>query len=99
MHKWDPVERGHGEQANLENRLAAYYGPGLQEQPLPEASLLRLKTRLEPQRSSKRQRLWQWYKRAHLRPGSMRRHTQRTTTPAKHTTDTFSRLVFDTRHT
>jgi hypothetical protein len=99
MHKWDPVERGHGEQADLENRLAAYYGPELQEQPLPEASWLRLKTRLEPQRSSKRQRLWQWYKRSHLRPGSMRRHIHRRSMPAKNMKDTFSRLVFETRQT
>jgi len=96
MHKWDPVERGHGEQANLDNRLATYYGQELQEQPLPEASWLRLKTRLEPQRSSKRQRLWQWYKRSHLRRGSMRRHIHRRSMPAN-MKDAFSRLVFETR--
>src|SRR5260370_839628 len=83
MHKWDPVERGHGEQANLENRLAAYYGPELQEQPLPEASWLRLKTRLEQQRSYKRQRLCQWYKQSHLQPRSMRRHIHSTSNTAR----------------
>ena len=96
MHEWNPVERGHGEHPNLDKRLSAYYGPELQEQPLPESSWLRVRTHLGPQRSSKRQRLWRWHTlhRLRLRPRGRRVH--RRPIPAN-IRDAFSRLVYETR--
>lgn len=100
MQERNPVERGHGEQADLESRLAAYYGPELHEQPLPESSWLRLRTRLEPQRPSKLQRLQQWYRRNQyrLRPGHLRWRAHRNGKPVPaHIRDAFSRLIYETR--
>ena len=49
MHEWKQESRD-GEQPDLEERLAAYYGPQLQEQPLSSASWQRLRSQLGPQR-------------------------------------------------
>jgi len=96
MHEWNPVERGHGEHPNLDKRLSAYYGPELQEQPLPESSWLRVRTHLGPQRSSKRQRLWRWHTIHRLRLRPRGRRVRRRPIPAN-IRDVFSRLVYETR--
>ena len=96
MHEWNPVERGHGEHPHLDKRLSAYYGPELQEQPLPESSWLRVRTRLGPQRSSKRQRLWRWHTIRHPRLRPRGRRVHRRPIPAN-IRDAFSRLVGETR--
>ncbi len=96
MHEWNPVERGHGEQTNLDRRLSAYYGPELQEQPLPESSWQRVRTHLGPQQSSKRQRLRRWHTISRLRLRPIRRRVHRRSVPAN-IRDTFSRLVYETR--
>jgi len=100
MQERDPVERGPGEQADLESRLAAYYGPELHEQPLPESSWLRLRTRLEPQRISKLQRMQQWYHRneSRLLPGHLRWRVRRNVRPVPtYIRDAFLRLINETR--
>lgn len=96
MHEWNPVERGHGEHPNLDERLSAYYGPELQEQPLPESSWLGVRTHLGPQRSSKRQRLRRWHTIHHLRLRPRGRRVRRRPIPAN-IRDAFSRLVYETR--
>ena len=96
MHEWNPVESGHGEHPNLDKRLSAYYGPELQEQPLPESSWLRVRTHLGPQRSAKRQRSRRWHTLHHLRLRSLGRRVRRGPIPAT-IRDAFSRLVYETR--
>ena len=100
MQERTPIEREHGEQADLESRLAAYYGPEQHEQPLPESSWLRLRARLEPQRLSKLQRIQQWYHRNQypLLPGHLRWRVHRNGRPVPtHIRDAFSRLIYETR--
>jgi hypothetical protein len=100
MQERNPVEKGRGEQADLESRLAAYYGPELHEQSLPESSWMRLRTRLEPQRLSKVQRILQWYHRNQfsLLPGHLRWRVRRNGRPVPtHIRDAFSRLIYETR--
>ncbi len=96
MQERTPVESGHAEQASLENKLAAYYGPRLREQPLPESSWLHVKPYLEPQQPSKHQRLQQWYNRnrRRLRPALIRRRARTRSIPAN-IRDAFSRLVYE----
>ena len=62
MNEWDSVEKEERERQSLDERLRAYYGPALQEQPLPSSSWLRLRSRLGSQRSARRQfgRRWRW---------------------------------------
>lgn len=57
MYEWKSSERGDKEQAELEERLAAYYGPRLREQPLPASSWRRLQSQLGSQPSRKFRRL------------------------------------------
>ena len=100
MQERNPVERGHGGQADLESRLAAYYGPELHEKPLPESSWLSLRTRLESQRLTKLQRIQQWYHRNQYRlwPGHLRGRVHRNGRPVPaHMRDAFSRLIYETR--
>lgn len=52
MYEWKPTEKSRREQADLEKRLSAYYGPALREQPLPASSWLRLRSKLGSQHSS-----------------------------------------------
>jgi len=54
MHEWKQESKD-GEQPDLEERLAAYYGPQLREQPLSSASWQRLRSQLGPQRPP---RIW-----------------------------------------
>ncbi len=61
MHEWKEDSR-RTEQPDLEERLTAYYGPQLREQPLSSASWQRLRSQLGPQRPPKRRHM--------LRPGS-----------------------------
>lgn len=96
MHEWSHAEKGHGEQASLDNRLAAYYGPELREQPLPESAWLGLRAYLGPQKLSKRQRVRQWYNRYRPRRVQILRRVHRRSTPA-YIQDSFVRLVYETR--
>jgi len=52
MHEWKEDSR-RTEQPDLEERLTAYYGPQLREQPLSSASWQRLRSQLGPQRPPK----------------------------------------------
>ena len=54
MYEWDSKESRQREKVDLESRLAAYYGPNLHEQPLPQSSWLRLQANLGSQHASKR---------------------------------------------
>jgi hypothetical protein len=57
MYEWNSKESRQGEKVELDSRLAGYYGPDLQEQPLPQSSWLRLQANLGSQRSSARFKL------------------------------------------
>jgi len=52
MYEWKPTGEYEREQADLEKRLSAYYGPILHEQPLPASSWSRLHSKLGSQSSS-----------------------------------------------
>ncbi len=56
MHEWKQTSKD-GEQPDLEEHLAAYYGPRLQEQPLSSASWQRLRSRLGPQHPTRSWRM------------------------------------------
>src|SRR6266568_4846904 len=86
MYEWKPLEKGQREQAGLEKRLSAYYGPELREQPLPESSWIRLSSTLGPQTSSRRWRI----PRLHIR------RVQRRSVPAYIQT-AFSRILHEAR--
>jgi hypothetical protein len=75
------------EQLELEERLAAYYGPELREQPLPSASWQRLHARLGPQRSRRRLRVPRLHRRWHRRFHSVPVYVQ----------ETFVRIMHDAR--
>src|SRR5437588_8548194 len=62
MYEWKPAEKSRQEQADLEKRLSAFYGPALREQPLPASSWLRLRSKLGSQPSSSRRwRMPRWH--------------------------------------
>lgn len=54
MKEWNTFESGREEQGNLEDRLSAFYGLELPEQPLPPRSWVQLRSRLPRQRSFRR---------------------------------------------
>ncbi len=51
MKEWNTSETGREEQGNLEDRLAAYYGPELPAQPLPPTLWMQLRSRMPHRRS------------------------------------------------
>ncbi len=57
MHERDYEAGRYREKGDLESRLAAYYGPDLHEQPLPESEWLRVRTKLGSKRSIQSKRL------------------------------------------
>jgi len=85
MNDWNSDKKEDREYLGLEDRLKAYYGPALQEQPLSSSSWQRL--RLDLQRSSGRQFV-------HLRPP--RRFRLRRTAPA-YIQSAFSRITYEAR--
>ena len=88
MYEWKPTEKNRREQADLEKRLSAYYGPELREQPLPASSWLRLRSKLGSRPSSSRRwRMPRW---------PMRRRIHRRSTPAYIQT-AFARIVHEAR--
>jgi hypothetical protein len=56
MHEWKEDNRS-TKQPDLEERLAAFYGPQLREQPLSSASWQHLRSQLGPQRPPRRRRM------------------------------------------
>ncbi len=74
MHEWKDTGKGRNgsEQLGLEERLAAYYGPELREQPLPSTSWQRLHAQLGLRRSRRRLHLPRlrrpWRRRFHSAP-------------------------------
>ena len=51
MNEWQPVKRGEQEHPGVDERLSAYYGPALREQPLPFSAWQGLRSRLKSQNS------------------------------------------------
>src|SRR5579863_14682 len=51
MNEWNTSETRVEEHGNLEDRLSAYYGPNLPEQPLPPTSWVQMRSRLTHQQS------------------------------------------------
>jgi hypothetical protein len=89
MHEWKNIKKSSrsGEQPELDERLAAYYGPVLHEQPLSSASWQRLRSQLvTPHSLRHRYRL-------RLRG---RRHRGRSFVPA-YVQETFSRISYEAR--
>ncbi|HVB23040.1 MAG TPA: hypothetical protein VNG51_13945 [Ktedonobacteraceae bacterium] len=62
MNEWNTSETERDERGNLEDRLSAYYGPTLPEQPLPPTSWVQLRSHLRRQHSL-RQRFFHMPKR------------------------------------
>lgn len=60
MNERDSVEKGEREHQSLDDRLRAFYGPALQEQPLLSSSWQRLRSQLGSQRSPRRQFRPRW---------------------------------------
>jgi len=87
MHEWDSKENRHREKADLESRLAAYYGPDLHEQPLPQSAWLRVQGNLGFQRSARHMRLRWIFRRRHMRSKRVPEYIQ----------DAFSRIVHEAR--
>src|SRR5947209_97268 len=87
MSEWDSIEKEEGERQSLDDRLQAYYGPALQEQPLPSSSWLHLRSQLSSQRSSRCHSRRRWH---------LHRYSGRRTTPA-FIQDAFSRVAYDAR--
>ncbi len=86
MHEWKEDSR-RTEQPDLEERLAAYYGPQLREQPLSSASWENLRSQLDPQRPPKRRRVF--------RPRSFWRRSDRS--DPEYIRETFSRIMHEAR--
>src|SRR2546421_4921549 len=87
MHEWKNIKKSSrsGEQQELDERLTAYYGPVLHEQPLSSASWQRLRSQLVTSHSLRH--------RYRLRlPG--RRHRRRSFVPA-YVQETFSRISYE----
>ncbi len=61
MSEQDSGYKTNSEQETLEERLSAYYGPILPEQPLPTSSWLRLSSQLSPRRSSRHWHRPSWH--------------------------------------
>ena len=87
MNEWDSIEKEERERQSLDDRLRAYYGPTLQEQPLPSSSWLRLRSQLGSQRSPRRQFRRRWH---------LHRFRGRRTVPA-FIQDAFSRVTYEAR--
>ena len=49
--EWNQAEKGDGEERNLDERLAAFYGPARPEQPLPTSSWLDVRSQLRERRA------------------------------------------------
>ncbi len=66
MNEWEQAEKESSGrvQPGVEERLAAYYGPHLPEQPLSSTSWERLRSRLGPQHAPKRRRIWRHHARS-----------------------------------
>ena len=87
MNERDSIEKEERERQSLDDRLRAYYGPALQEQPLPSSSWLRLRSHLGSQRSPRRQFRRRWH---------LHRFRGRRTVPA-FIQDAFSRVTYEAR--
>lgn len=78
MNEWEQAEKESSGrmQPGVEERLAAYYGPQLPEQPLSSTSWERLRSRLGPQHAPKRRRMWRprssWLRRDRSDPAYIR---------------------------
>ena len=86
MHEWKEDSR-RTEQSDLEERLAAYYGPQLREQPLSSASWEYLRSQLGSQRPPKRRRM--------LRPRSFWRRGKPSV--PEYIRETFFRIAHEAR--
>ena len=87
MSEQDFIEKEESERQTLDERLQAYYGPALQEQPLPSSSWLHLRSQLGSQRSPRCHFRRRWH---------FHRYRGRRTTPA-FIQDAFSRVIYDAR--
>ena len=87
MNERDSIKKEERERQSLDDRLRAYYGPALQEQPLPSSSWLRLRSQLGSQRSPGRQFRRGW---------RLHRFRGRRTVPA-FIQDAFSRVTYEAR--
>ena len=87
MHEWDAKENQQGKKADLESRLAAYYGPELHEQPLPQSVWLRTQANLGLQRSARHMRVRWIFRHRNMRSKRVPEYIQ----------DAFSRIVHEAR--
>ena len=87
MNERDSVEKEERERESLDDRLRAFYGPPLQEQPLSSSSWQRLCSQLDSQRSPRRQFRPRW---------RLHRFRGRRTAPA-FIQDAFSHITYEAR--
>jgi hypothetical protein len=85
--EWNTNERGQKDRRDIEERLTAFYGPGLREQPLSQSSWEHLKDQLSPHNALPRRAKW-------------RRPTKQswTITPV-YIQDAFARIAYEARTT
>ncbi len=81
--EWNKAEKGDGKVRNLDERLAALYGPPLQDQPLPASSWLKVRSQLGPRRAYRERLLRRWH---------IRRHRERGRVPP-FVQDAFTRII------
>lgn len=59
--EWNKAEKGDRKERNLDEQLAALYGPPLPDQPLPASSWLEVRSRLGPRRAYRERLLRRWH--------------------------------------
>jgi hypothetical protein len=89
MHDWKDIEKSSnsGKRPELDERLAAYYGPELREQPLSSASWQRLRSHLDSQHPERRR---------HMLRSRGPRYRRNSSVPA-YVQETFSRISYEAR--
>ena len=86
--EWNQVEKGDGEERNMDERLAAFYGPALPEQPLPASSWLDVRSQLRERRA---------YRERFLRRWQFRRYRRERGRVPPFVQDAFARIVYEAR--
>jgi hypothetical protein len=92
MNEWNTREREHG--TSLDDRLAAYYGPDIPEQPLPPAAWHKLRARLPRQRPF---RYWPLHIRRRVIRFTHVAHISRGGTAPAYIQDAFNRIAREAR--
>jgi len=96
MNEWNTSETEREERGNLEDRLSAYYGPTLPEQPLPPTSWVQLRSHLRRQHSLRQQSFHMPRRRRRVRFKHLPRVSYGGAIPV-YIQDAFERIAYDAR--